>query len=151
MRKWGREEAESSLKVVEKPLNYAFPFANKRTFVMSSGHFIPSKTNRVNDIIFVFLTSGNSGVLFQNKGFTAGSQLDQRMLAKGQLLLLSKIDLRAATQPFTLPWCKGKVSKGSLLAQESVVWRGLWRPCWVFWSEAVTESLLLLQSTSSPF
>lgn len=34
---------------------------------MSSGHFIPSKTNRVNDIIFVFLASGGSGVLFQNK------------------------------------------------------------------------------------
>lgn len=64
---------------------------------MSSGHFIPSKTNRVNDIIFVFLASSGSGVLFQNKGFTTGCQLDQRILAKGRLLSLSKIDLRAAT------------------------------------------------------
>jgi hypothetical protein len=42
---------------------------------MSSGHFIPSKTNRVNDIIFVFLASRGSGVLFQNKGFTAGKSI----------------------------------------------------------------------------
>lgn len=54
---------------------------------MSSGHFIPSKTNRVNDIIFVFLARAGSGVLFQNKGFTAGSQLDQRTLAKGPRLI----------------------------------------------------------------
>lgn len=87
---------------------------------MSSGDFIPSKINRVNNIIFVFLASGGSGILFQNKGFTAGSQLDQRMLAKGQLLSLSKIDLRAATQPFTLPPCKGEGGQGFLLVQESV-------------------------------
>lgn len=75
---------------------------------MSSGHLIPSKTNRVNDIIFVFLASGGSGVLFQNKGFTAGSQLDQRMLAKGQLLSLSKIDLRAATNLLPCPHVRGR-------------------------------------------
>lgn len=83
---------------------------------MSSGHFIPSKTNRINDIIFVFLASGDFGVLFQNKGFSAGSQLDQRTLAKGQLLSLSKIDLRAATQPFTLPPCKGEGGQGFLMS-----------------------------------
>lgn len=83
---------------------------------MNSGHFIPSKTNRVNDIIFVFLARGGSGVPFQNKGFTAGSQLDQRMLAKGQLLSLSKIDLRAATQPFTLLPCKGEGGQGFLVS-----------------------------------
>lgn len=92
---------------------------------MSSGHFIPSKTNRVHNIIFVFLASGGSGVLFQNKGFTAGSQLDQRMLAKGQLLSLSEIDLRAATQPFTSLPCKGEGGQGLLVSAKVCVWRGI--------------------------
>lgn len=83
---------------------------------MSSGHFIPSKTNRINDIIFVLLASGGSGVLFQNKGSTAGSQLDQRTLANGQLLSLSEIDLRAATQPLTLPPSMGEGGQGFLIS-----------------------------------
>lgn len=111
---------------------------------MSSGHFIPSKINTVNDIIFVFLASGGSGVLFQNKGFTAGSQLDQRVLAKGQLLSLSKIDLRAATQPFTLPPCKGEGGQGFLISARICVPGEVFEGHADSHSETVAESILLL-------
>lgn len=61
-----------------------------------------------NEVSFLSLwASRGSGVLFQNKGLTAGSQLEQRLLAKGQLLSLSEIDLRAVTQPSTLSGWKG--------------------------------------------
>lgn len=53
---------------------------------------------------------------FKIKVSLRGSQLDQRILAKGQLLSLSKIDLRAATQPFALPPCKGKGGQEVLIS-----------------------------------
>lgn len=114
---------------------------------MSSGHFIPSKTNRVNDIIFVFLARAGSGVLFQNKGFTAGSQLDQRTLAKGPRLIW---ELLPNLSP--CPQVRGKVGKGSLLVQESVcLERHLQAMLRVMQSETVVQSLLSPQSTSFLF
>lgn len=47
MREWGREETESLLKGVEKiRLNYAFPFINKRTFVMGLGTLYPQQNKQ---------------------------------------------------------------------------------------------------------
>ena len=67
------------------------------------------------------------------------------MLAKGQLLSLSKIDLRAATQPFTLPPCKGEGGQAFLVSAR------ICGPGEVFeghadnHSETVAQSILLVK------